>query len=622
MRLSRSIAAGLLCIAATGALITMQANTAAPIAQSGQTTETAHLAQSTAQYTEYAKPVKLADGRLRLKGTAPDWTSADNTATSSTRVASGTISATILLKPNAGHAQRQALEQWLENSQLQITQRHDSISALSVSGTRAVFGKAFNTTFISTEIDGRKAIAPRTDLSIPGNLSAVETVTGLVETDAATPTTLSSPAESATSAVSDDCATYWGEKLTKDWPANVMVKYRSNALCGYSPQQLRSIHQLPAAATGSGTTIGIVAAYDDPTVEANTNTYFAKAGAQVFRSGQYVHHTPSSPDESRCGGSAAWTTEQHLDVQAAHAIAPDANIEYWGANDCSTNSLYMRILDAVEATNTPDVISLSFGAQEELDTAGDRSLLNRILVEAASRDISVFASTGNDGDYSNSGDHQDGADVASPASSPYVTAVGGTSTGLDANGNIEVEAGWETQTRFAHNGAIIPPGFIYGAGGGQSKYYARPSWQQGLSTSGSGRLLPDVSSLADPNTGFTVYSPSDGTPTYESHGGTSLATPMVAATVDLAKAQSGTKIGLAAPFLYKLAGTAALRDVKPASAATWYRRSAVTGQLWLETLYMWDTKPQSLQSSTGWDPVTGVGVPNGSEFLKNFGEQQ
>ncbi|MDN6854245.1 MAG: hypothetical protein L0L66_05900, partial [Bifidobacterium crudilactis] len=290
MRLSRSIAAGLLCIAATGALITMQANTAAPIAHSGQTTETAHLAQSTAQYTEYAKPVKLADGRLRLKGTAPDWTSADNTTTSSTPVASGTISATILLKPNAGHAQRHEREHWLGDSPLQITQRHDSISALSVSGTRAVFGKAFRTTFISTEIDGRKAIAPRTDLSIPGNLSAVETVTGLVETDAATPTTLSSPTESTSSAVSDDCATYWGEKLTKDWPANVMVKYRSNALCGYSPQQLRSIHQLPAAATGSGTTIGIVAAYDDPTVEANTNTYFAKAGAQVFRSGQYVHH--------------------------------------------------------------------------------------------------------------------------------------------------------------------------------------------------------------------------------------------------------------------------------------------------------------------------------------------
>lgn len=268
------------------------------------------------------------------------------------------------------------------------------------------------------------------------------------------------------------------------------------------------------------------------------------------------------------------------------------------------------------------VISLSFGSDENLDTAGDRTLLNRILVEAASRGISVFASTGNDGDYSAAGDHADGASVASPASSPYVTAVGGTSTGLDSANTIAVEAGWEVQTRFAHNGAIIPPGFVYGAGGGESQYYARPSWQQGLSRPGNGRLLPDVASLADPNTGFVVYSPENGSLSYEAHGGTSLATPMVAATVAVSKALTGRQLGLASPALYALSGTAAIRDVRPASAATWYRRSASTSQLWLETIYMWDTRPQSLQSSPGWDPVTGLGVPTGSAFLEHLGERQ
>lgn len=343
---------------------------------------------------------------------------------------------------------------------------------------------------------------------------------------------------------------------------------------------------------------------------------------QGFRPGQYTHHAPQDPDTSRCGGPSAWTTEQHLDVQAAHAIAPDSNIEYWGAGSCSTQSLYSRILDAAEAPSAPDVISLSFGADEDLDTAADRTLLNRVLVEAASRGISVFASTGNDGDNSLAGDHAEGPGVNSPASSPYVTAVGGTSTGLDADDHIAVEAGWETQTRFAHNGAIIPPGFIYGAGGGESKYYPRPSWQRSLSASGTGRLMPDVSSLADPNTGFTIYSPVDGKPSYEANGGTSLATPMVASTVAVAKARSHRRIGLASPAFYALAGTPALRDVTPASAATWYRRSKDTGQLWLETLYLWDTKPQTLQSGAGWDEVTGLGVPTGSAFLERFGAQR
>ena len=97
---------------------------------------------------------------------------------------------------------------------------------------------------------------------------------------------------------------------------------------------------------------------------------------------------------------------------------------------------------------------------------------------------------------------------------------------------------------------------------------------------------------------------------------------MVAATVAVAKAHTGVHIGLASPALYAMAGTSAIRDVRPASAATWYRRSADTGQLWLETLYMWDVKPQSLQSEQGWDPVTGLGVPTGTAFLDQFGAQQ
>lgn len=97
---------------------------------------------------------------------------------------------------------------------------------------------------------------------------------------------------------------------------------------------------------------------------------------------------------------------------------------------------------------------------------------------------------------------------------------------------------------------------------------------------------------------------------------------MVASMVAIAKARTGVRVGLAAPFLYRLSSSSAIRDIVPASAGTWYRRDKGTGQLWLETLYLWDTRPQSLQSATGWDPVTGVGIPNGADFLDRFGADQ
>jgi subtilase family serine protease len=584
-----------------------------------------------------------ADARTTLAGSAPAWaataTALPTTARAAERLsdAPGTraLSFTVLLDQAADlDAVAAPIEDWLTANGLTPGDLRESAGILPVTGTVAAAEAAFDTTFGSFAAYGLTATAPDRALSTPAELTGITGLSGLVDSDAlrassATSSAVTRPATAAPAAVATaaasvdttDCATFWGENLSSQWPDSVDVEHRSNSLCGYEPAQLRAMHDLPDEYTGAGATIAIVAAYDDPSVEANTNTYFEATGGQTFRAGQYVSHAPTNPDETRCGGSASWTEEQHLDVQAVHAMAPDADIIYWGSDDCSTTSMFTRILDAVE-TGDPDVISLSFGATEALDTDDDRSLLNRVLVEAAARNVSVFASTGNDGDYSDYGDHNDGADVTSPASSPYITAVGGTSVGLDADDNLVVEAGWETQTRFARNGGIIPPGFAFGSGGGESVVYDRPTWQvdalQGQP--GAGRLLPDVASLGDPNTGFSVYGPRQGMTQYTTHGGTSLATPMVAAMVAIAKAATGVEVGLATPYLYALAGTDAIRDVVPASAGTFSPNGPSRDAIWPETLYLWDTKPQSLQSAPGWDNVTGLGVPVGSSFINNFGK--
>ncbi|WP_282819978.1 S53 family peptidase [Curtobacterium flaccumfaciens] len=565
-----------------------------------------------------------------LADSVPAWTAH---AERGDPVTADELSLTVLLDP-VRLDRAPAVATWLRGAGLHVGPVERSIASLPVRGTAARIADAFHTSFARWDVAGQSAVAPVRALAVPRGLTAVVGVSGAVDSDAVRPTETTTAAAAAPTpapgetvprppVLADDgqCAAWWGERLTTDWPASVPVTHRSNALCGYQPAQLREVHDVPAGYTGRGATIAIVAAYDDPDVEANTDTYFRAAGAQPFRSGQYQHHAPASPDTSRCGGPQSWTEEQHLDVQAVHAMAPDADIEYWGADDCSTTSLFSRIFDVVEH-GSADVISLSFGSTEDLDTADDRTLLNRVLVEAGARGISVFASSGNDGDNSAVGDHDSGPDVSSPASSPYVTAVGATSTGLARDGSVAVEAGWETETRFARNGALIPPGFAYGAGGGQSDVYGRPTWQrQLLDEPGTGRLVPDVASIGDPNTGFVVYGPHKGVTGYVTHGGTSLATPMVASMVAMAKAATGVRIGLVTPMLYEMLGTDAVRDVRPASAATWSPRGPDAGALWPETLFLWDTGRQGLRSAPGWDDVTGVGVPAGRAFFTAFAEE-
>jgi len=553
------------------------------------------------------------------------------------------VSLRLLLPWDPGTTQSSApaeLTAWLGAVGLTVPDDRAQLGTLEVHGTAAAFERAFGTSLVTAEGAGETLTRPAGPLTVPAALSGVVLgVAGTVQADQYQPTSTSTvtdpvpaplPRARASSrtlspttvTTSDECAAYWGEKLSSQWPTRLTFAKRSNRLCGYTPDDLRAIHSVPASQTGKGSRIGIIAAYDDPAVESHTNTYFTQVGAQPLRAGQYVHHAPDEPDEGVCGGPAHWTDEQHLDVQAVHAMAPDADIVYWGANSCRTVDLFQAIYDA-GTSGTVDVLSLSFGSREELDTQADRELLNRGLVQAAVNHVSVFASSGNDGDYSAAGDHPE-QDVSSPASSPYVTAVGGLSVGLRRDGTLAVVTGWENKPYFARNGGVIPPGFTSGSGGGTSAVYAQPTWQSsitGLPTGGA-RHVPDVSSLGDPSTGFTIYSTTADGPAYLSVGGTSLASPLVASLVSMAKTSKHLEIGLATPWLYALQGTTAIRDITPQSAAVWSATPVDPGQTWPETIYGWDQRPQSLQTAAGWDPVSGIGMPTGADFFTMFGTRK
>lgn len=519
----------------------------------------------------------------------------------------------------------QTARSWARQSGLHIEAEHRDAGVVVVAGTRGRVARALETEFAEVVVDGEQLIVPTETVTLPRDVArAVSSVAGLVDVQArpmsvSDPLGAADPSQARGATSSETCARYFGETLSERFTGNVPATRRSNRLCGWSAADLRAMHRVAPDAGGAGARIGIVGTYDDPAVAANSNALARAQGEPELAAGQYVVHPAAGEDDSVCGDRGGWSEEQHLDVQAVHAIAPAAQITYFASPTCLTRDLFTTVLEAAESGEV-DTISLSLGSREEFVTGADRALLQRALVQANARGVSVFAAAGNDGDYSNEGDHVE-IDVTSPASSPWVTAVGGLSVGMRRDGSMAALAGWASRAHFARNGGVIPPGFVNGGGGGTSNVYRRPAWQRGVvdrGVPGAGRALPDVATVADPRTGLLVRTQTADGPLDQIIGGTSLATPVVATLVSVAKATTGRRLGLATPWLYRLAGTAALRDVVPTSAAVYSPTPLNAGQTFPETVITWDRKPQTLQSAPGWDALTGLGMPSAPDLTASL----
>ncbi len=293
----------------------------------------------------------------------------------------------------------------------------------------------------------------------------------------------------------------------------------------YSPAQIRhayGIDQLLAAgATGRGQKIGIVDAYGDPGIQTDLNnfcSYYGIASTTV----QVVY-----PQGKPRSGNSGWALETALDVEWAHAIAPDATIILSVAKSASLNDLLGAVDAAVNAG--AKVVSMSWGATE---SAGINAYDSHFQVPG----VTFVASSGD------SGELPAPYEVEWPASSPDVLSVGGTTLYLDANGNYAYETGWST------------------SGGGISSVYPSQAWEASWQAAfnsmpgmdwTAGRGVPDVSYVADPNTGVGV---AYGRNLYEV-GGTSVGAPQWAALIALAN-QAWNTSGWANADIYTAAGTA------------------------------------------------------------------
>ncbi|MFJ9475281.1 peptidase S8 [Streptomyces mirabilis] len=340
----------------------------------------------------------------------------------------------------------------------------------------------------------------------------------------------------------------------------VTPKAAADSPTGYGPSDLQDAYGLTdaAASNGSGETIAIVDAYDDPNAASDLAAYRSYYGlsACTTANGCFKKVSQTGSTTSLPSSDAGWSEEISLDLDMASAICPNCNITLVEAKSSSMANLGTAVNEAVKLG--AKYVSNSYGGSESSsDTSYDSSYFNHPGVA-----ITVSA-----------GDSGYGAEY--PAASKYVTSVGGTALSSSSNSRGWTEKVWNTSS-------------TEGTGSGCSSYDAKPTWQ--TDTSCSKRMIADVSAVADPATGVSVYDTyGDGTG-WVTYGGTSASSPIIAAVYALAGTPSSGSYP--AKFPYGSAGTSALNDVTSGSNGS------------CSTSYFCTAR-------SGYDGPTGWGTPEG-----------
>jgi subtilase family serine protease len=446
------------------------------------------------------------------------------------------------------------------------------------------------------------------------------------------------------------------------YTGNAYFTNAENPGCAYTPPEIYTAYNLNGlyneGFNGAGQTIAIIDWCGSLTIESDANAFSAKFGLPLLNSSNFT--VIQTPTQSSCAGP---DPEINIDVEWAHAIAPGANIDLVVPPSASFQDVDQGVFYAVNY-DLGNTISGSYGSPESETLYTYLDTENLISEIAAITGISTNFASGDEGDFT---DYGISPTVSAPADSPYATGVGGVSLALNSNNTINWQSGWGTdETILDEEGIFDPPlafGFIYGSGGGASNCavqdydastgvitciagYPKPSFQSGLS--GSTRLLPDISWLADPFTGAVIFFSEPGeTGSWFDYGGTSLATPMFSGLWAIANEEAGPTgpLGQAAQYLYSLPSSTIL-DVVPYGSSTNVTASiqesttvtntynadqvmGVSGGTFYSGIWNYPFEEDfvfaisfgtdsSLATGTGWDDVTGVGTPNGQAFADWF----
>ncbi|NHN57044.1 peptidase S8 [Calidifontibacter sp. DB0510] len=322
-----------------------------------------------------------------------------------------------------------------------------------------------------------------------------------------------------------------------------------SAISGKTPNDIQSAYKLAGLSAG-GRTVAIVDAYGYPNAERDLGVYRNQWGlSSCTQANGCLKIMDQNGGTNLPRTDVGWAQEQALDLDAVSAACPSCKIMLVQAKSASFADLGTAVQTAAKQAGVV-AISNSYGGGDAADSTYGKYYNHP--------GIAVTASTGDNG-------YQGGS---YPASSGYVTAVGGTSLYSASNTRGWTESAWS------------------GAGSGCTTLNQPPAGQTTAMTNCSGRAMADVSAVADPNTGLAVYAPTSSTQSaWAQYGGTSLSSPLVASVYAL----SGNTAGYANSIPYSNQG--GLFDVTSGSNGT---------------CASWCT------AKTGWDGPTGLGTPNGT----------
>ncbi|RSM44931.1 serine protease [Amycolatopsis balhimycina DSM 5908] len=458
-----------------------------------------------------------------------------------------------------------AVTTWLRGTGLSIDLAGSR--GVVVHGTVAQAASAFGTRFANYTSGERQFRAAVDPITVPAAVAAdVLAVTGLTAGDKPTkPPADDPPPEPGAQAPekvagradtpSSPCPAYFG-----DTPATTLPPAYGHpvqwAPCGYTPKQVRDAYGITGTGlTGKGVTIGIVGSTYAVNALADANRFAAEHGEPPFAPGQFAAYVAPGAGTSEASG------EFGMDIQAAHAMAPEANIAYVVGSAATWGDRVLDGIGTIVEQRLADVVSGSITVGRTPGWAPDAiAAYERLFQEAAVEGITVTFASGDSG-----GGLVDGArSVEYPASSPWVTGVGGTTLAIGPRNRYQGEVVWATDsTDLAADGTrweYEPPGYQGGAtGGGTSTVFGQPFYQHDVvpaTFAGTPpmRTVPDVSALADPDLGLLIGTTGydlSGTLGYteDNGGGTSLASPLFAG-IEALLVQVHGPLGFANPALY------------------------------------------------------------------------
>jgi subtilase family serine protease len=342
-------------------------------------------------------------------------------------------------------------------------------------------------------------------------------------------------------------------------PYHIISKHATATPGGISPAQITTAYGFPSNYQGAGETIAIIDSGDDPNIESDLNTFSSQFGlpACTTANGCFTKLFSDGQPPTDSG----WAVETSLDVEWAHAIAPQAKILLIESYDAY--GLYDAVTFAI--AQKPSVISLSWGGGE---------FWTEIYYDPMfkSSPVPIFAASGDSG-----------TGVWYPAASPYVVGVGATQITMDSSGNYVSETAWS------------------GSGGGVSAYETEPAFQTSyvIPQPTGERGVPDVAYNGSSGSPYAVYD-SFGEGGWLQVAGTSAGTPQWAALVaDMKSAKNGNFANFNAS-LYSVA-----RQTNPVLL-----HDTLTGSNGSCGYYC--------QARPGYDYITGLGTPQAGLLMNRF----